>query len=149
VSANLETVRLVYFNGNGNAQYGTTALAPLGALAPNGLLVVGNPSVIDALPVGVPNLVVAGDFLQNGAPDGIAIMDACVRLDSLSYEGPMTAATATDCPGTYNLVEGTVLPTAVADPGNAVGSLNRTPNRSDTDNAATDWAFVTTPTPGV
>jgi hypothetical protein len=44
-----------------------------------------------------------------------------------------------------NFVEGT--PTPAADPG-AVGSLVRIPNGSDTDDAATDWLFTTTPTPG-
>jgi len=51
-------------------------------------------------------------------------------------------------PGTYNLVEGAVLPSSVADNNTTIASLIRQPNGTDTDNAATDWALSTTPTPG-
>lgn len=91
-------------------------------------------------------LVVSVDA-QNGAPDGVTLLDGDKQLlDALSYEGPITTATIEA--QTYNLVEGTALPTSVADSNTAAGSLARIPNGSDTNDAATDWAFTATITPG-
>jgi hypothetical protein len=84
---------------------------------------------------------------QNGAPDGVALIDADgALLDALSYEGAVTAALIGG--QTYDLVEGTVLPASVADSNTVAGSLARIPDGSDTDDAATDWAFTTVVTPG-
>jgi large repetitive protein len=84
---------------------------------------------------------------QNGAPDGVALIDASgALLDAFSYEGSITAAQIGG--QTYNLVEGTPLPAEVADSNTIDGSLSRLPNGTDTNNAATDWAFTTTKTPG-
>jgi len=91
-------------------------------------------------------LVVEADA-QNGAPDGVALLGAGgALLDALSYEGAIGAATIGGA--TYDLVEGTVLTTATADSNTTAGSLSRIPNGSDTDDAATDWAFTTTVTQG-
>lgn len=92
-------------------------------------------------------LVVAAEA-QNGAPDGVALIDTGDGdlLDALSYEGSITAATIDAV--TYSLVEGNALPAAVADSNTAVGSLSRIPNGGDTGDAATDWAFTGTVTPG-
>ncbi len=91
-------------------------------------------------------LVVSVDA-QNGAPDGVALLDGDKQLlDALSYEGSITAATIEA--QTYDLVEGTALPASVADSNTAAGSLARIPNGSDTNDAATDWAFTATTTPG-
>ena len=85
---------------------------------------------------------------QNGAPDGLALVDTSqdALLDALSYEGAIRSATI----GTkvFDLVEGTLLPVDVADSNTVDGTLARIPDGADTDNAATDWAFTTTPTPG-
>ena len=85
---------------------------------------------------------------QNGAPDGVALVDTAsgTLLDALSYEGAITAATIGS--SSLNLVEGTVLPASVADSNTVTGSLIRFPDGSDTNDAATDWRFTTTPTPG-
>ena len=84
---------------------------------------------------------------QNGAPDGVALIDAGGGLlDALSYEGAIEAATIGGA--TYNLVEGTLLPAATADSNTVAGSLSRIPNGSDTNDAATDWAFTATVTQG-
>ena len=48
----------------------------------------------------------------------------------------------------FDLVEGTVLPVDVADSNTVDGTLARIPDGTDTNNAATDWSFTTTPTPG-
>ena len=49
---------------------------------------------------------------------------------------------------TVSLVEGTVLPSTVADSNTVAGSLIRNPDGKDTDDAAADWAFTTTLTRG-
>ncbi|HWH72040.1 MAG TPA: hypothetical protein VNT26_21945, partial [Candidatus Sulfotelmatobacter sp.] len=88
--------------------------------------------------------------IQNGAPDAVALVNVGLRrvMDSLSYEGAMMAATINGLPGTCNLVEGTVLATAVQDSNTVTGSLIRYPDGVDTDNANSDWTFTLTPTPG-
>ncbi len=85
--------------------------------------------------------------LQNGAPDGLALVNLTTKtlIDALSYEGAITAATIDGT--TYNLVEGIVIDT-LADSNTVEGSLSRIPNGTDTDNTATDWAFTTTTTRG-
>jgi Lamin Tail Domain len=121
----LSNVDLVAVNGGDSAEYAREQLT--GTLAAGG------------------HLVVAIE-LQNGAPDGLALLDGTTLLDALSYEGAITAATIGG--QTYNLVEGTVLPTSVEDSNTAAGSLIRNPNGQDTNDAAADWAFTTTITRG-
>jgi hypothetical protein len=125
--ATLEGIALVFVNGGDSAEYDRAALT--GTLAAGAYLVVQK----DA---------------QNGAPDGVALVDTAsgALLDSLSYEGAISATTIAS--HTYSLVEGTVLPATVADTNTAEGSLIRSPDGHDADDAATDWAFTTTPTPG-
>jgi hypothetical protein len=85
---------------------------------------------------------------QNGSPDGVALIDTATGslLDALSYEGAITAAVIDD--QTYSLVEGTLLPADVADSNTTDGSLSRIPDGADTNDAASDWEFTTTKTPG-
>ncbi len=126
-AASLDGVALVLVNGGDGAEYGRKALG--------GTLAAGARLVIDVDP-------------QNGAPDGLALVDTGrgVLLDALSYEGAITAATI----GTtvFDLVEGTMLPVDVADSNTVDGVLARLPDGKDTDDAAADWAFTTTATPG-
>lgn len=125
-SADLTGVALVLVDGGTAAEYQRRALS--GTLAPGAYLVVA----VDP---------------QNGAPDGIALLGADgTLLDALSYEGSIEQATIGG--RFYDLVEGTALPTATADSNTVAGSLSRLPNGSDTDDAATDWAFTTTTTEG-
>ena len=125
--ADLAGIAIVFVDGADNAEYLRKSLT--------GTLAAGE------------YLVVPADA-QNGAPDGVALIDTADGdlLDALSYEGSITAATIDS--GTYNLVEGNPLPAAVADSNTAAGSLARIPNGADTNDAATDWAFTTTVTPG-
>jgi len=85
---------------------------------------------------------------QNGAPDGVALVDIATGelLDALSYEGEITEAVIGEA--TYSLVEGTALPASVADSNTVDGSLSRIPDGEDTNDAASDWVFTTTVTPG-
>lgn len=124
-AADLANVDLVAVNGGDSTDYDRVALT--GTLTPGA------------------HLDVAIE-LQNGAPDGLALLDGATLLDALSYEGGITAATIGG--QTYNLVEGTVLPTAVEDSNTVAGSLIRNPDGKDTNDAAADWAFTTTITRG-
>ena len=125
-SADLTGVALVLVDGGTGNEYLRRALT--GTLAAGAYLAVE----VDA---------------QNGAPDGVALIGAGGGLlDALSYEGAIEAATIGGA--TYNLVEGTLLPAATADSNTVAGSLSRIPNGSDTNDAATDWAFTATVTQG-
>ena len=123
----LDGLALVYVNGGDGAEYGRKALS--------GSLAAGEYLVVDV-------------ELQNGAPDGLAIVDAVAGtlVDALSYEGTITAATIGGA--TFNLVEGTALAATVADSNTVDGSLIRSPNGKDTNDAASDWVFTTTVTRG-
>ncbi len=92
-------------------------------------------------------LVVEADA-QNGAPDGIALWNTATLslVDALSYEGAIASATIDG--RTVSLVEGTALTASVADSNTVAGSLIRSPDGADTDNASADWAFTTTLTRG-
>lgn len=126
-AAMLEGIALVLVNGGDGAEYGRKALT--------GTLAAGAHLQIDVDP-------------QNGEPDGLALLDtaAGTLLDALSYEGAIAAATIAGA--TFDLVEGTMLPADVADSNTVDGTLARIPDGQDGNDAATDWAFTTTPTPG-
>jgi Lamin Tail Domain len=123
----LAGVALVLVDGTDSAEYDREALT--GTLDPGAYHVVA----IDP---------------QNGAPDGVALIDIDdgALLDALSYEGGITAALISGT--TYNLVEGTMLPATVVDSNSAAGSLSRIPDGADTNDAAADWVFTTTLTRG-
>jgi hypothetical protein len=126
-SASLEGIALVLVNGGDGAEYARAALT--GTLAAGAYLSIE----IEA---------------QNGAPDGVALVDTATKalLDALSYEGPITAATIDG--QSYSLVEGTVLDASVADSNTVDGSLARIPDGQDTNDANADWEFTSTKTPG-
>jgi cysteine-rich repeat protein len=143
---------LAFVNGANSQTYTTVDLAPAGTIMPGQYLVVGATSVVSTVPAGVL-IIDAGavtDYIQNGSPDGMALVNVTTQtlIDALSYEGAITMATGTGLTGAVNLVEGTVLPTSVADSNTVPGSLCRIPNGTDTNNAATDWKFCSASTPG-
>jgi trimeric autotransporter adhesin len=152
----LVDVQLVLVNGNGGAVYQTIDLTGLGlaaTIAPQQRLVLGPALVLDALPAGVLKIDTgwgnnANNAIQNGAPDGLALIDAAAHtlIDALSYEGSITAATIPGFAGPVSLVEGIALP-GTGDAGNGAASLCRSPDGTDTNNATTDWK-VCTLTPG-
>ena len=148
LTIDLSTLALVLVNGANNLEYARVSLASAGTITPGQYLVVKSSTV--SVPPGTLTILFPGatDQIQNGGPDGIALVDTASQqvLDALSYEGSITAAVITGFPGTYPLVEGTA--TSAVD-GNAItGSLSRFPNGTDTNDAATDWGFTTTLTPG-
>jgi hypothetical protein len=126
-AAALDDLALVLVNGGDGQEYDRVDLA--GSLAAGAFLVID----VEA---------------QNGAPDGVALIDTTTGalLDALSYEGAITVAVIDG--QTYNLVEGPMLPATVADSNTVDGSLSRIPDGQDTNNAASDWQFTTTKTPG-
>lgn len=148
-TASLANIELRLVNGANSAQYASHALAAAGSLAPGQYLVVRSPNVTVA-PGALVLTPFVSDAVQNGAPDGIALVDASsqIVIDALSYEGAMTAVTLTGWPAPISLVEGTVLPTNVADSTTVQQSLARLPNGSDSNNAAVDWAITPNVTPG-
>jgi hypothetical protein len=126
-AVDLSAFALVFVDGSDGDEYRRETFT--GSLAPGAFQVV--------------------DFdAQNGAPDGIAIVNTTSKalVDALSYEGEITAAVIDG--QTYNLVEGTALAATVADSNTVAGSLIRNPDGKDTNDAAADWAFTTTLTKG-
>jgi hypothetical protein len=125
--ADLEGLALVFVDGANGREYRRRALR--GALAAGAYRVIS----VDA---------------QNGAPDGVALYDTRYEgvMDALSYEGAIERAFIG--PFAHTLVEGNPLPASVADSNSVTGSLARIPNGNDTGDAASDWAFTTTVTPG-
>jgi hypothetical protein len=121
----LDGVAVVLVNGGDGLEYDRVALT--GALGAHNHL---------AIPVDA----------QNGAPDGVALVDTTngLLLDSLSYEGQINAAVIDG--ETYDLVEGE--PLEAADSNTVAGSLSRIPDGEDRNNAASDWTFTTTSTAG-
>ena len=126
-TADLGGLALVLVDGADGNEYQRVPLS--GAIPPGGYLVVP----VDA---------------QNGSPDGVALLDTVTdaMLDALSYEGAIERAFIGLW--AYDLVEGTPLPADVADSNIVGGSLARIPDGSDTDDAAADWRFTATATPG-
>ena len=142
----LDNLAVVLVNGGGNAEYARFALPAATSLAAGAYLVIHNNSV--TVPLGTVSINAIGDFMQNGPPDGVALINTVSNtlVDALSYEGSIAAAVITGFPGPVSLVEGTAF--AGADTNNDLNSLARSPNGSDTDNAVTDWILTTTITPG-
>jgi hypothetical protein len=147
---------VVLINGANNETYKTVALAEAGTLGAGEYLVIGSPTLVATVPSGTKTIEIgATNQIQNGPTEAVGIFDTSTSslIDALSYEGEMTAGEVviridgTDVSfGTFNFVEGT--PTDAEDSNAQEGSLSRTPNGTDTDDANTDWIFVATPTPG-
>jgi hypothetical protein len=142
------SVRLV--NGATSTEYATIDLGTLGSLAGGQYLVIAGPSV--TVPTAAKKLdpLWSQDQVQNGEPDGIALVDTVgpTLLDALSYEGGIPAATLTGFAAPVSLVEGTALAAGMADSNTVTATLCRKPNGADTNNAATDWKVCSTRTVG-
>ena len=140
---------LVLVNGSNNTPYATIKLDAAGTINPGQYLVVAPAAFVVQPGVLKVNTPAATDQIQNGAPDGVALVDIGngTLIDALSYEGAITTVTI-PMVGAVSLVEGTVLPMNVADSNTEEASLSRLPNGNDTNNAATDWKLSATPTPG-
>lgn len=151
-TVDLSNLSIYLVNGATNTTYTTISLAPAGALAAGEYLVIGTMAVQAVLPPNAKYIAFAlsQDNIQNGAPDGIALVNTATLtvLDSFSYEGAITAAVLPGFANPVNLVRGTALTASVADSNTVIGSLCRLPNGSRTNNDISDWIFCTMPTPG-
>lgn len=146
---NLSHYALAFINGANNLEYLRVDLN--GLIASGQYLVVASTNLTGIASGARVLYFSAGDNnIQNGAPDGLALINTGSRTiqDAFCYEGPMTAATINGFSGTRSLVEGTALPVGIADSNTVPGSLARLPDGTDHDNAAADWNFTSTPTPG-
>ncbi len=145
----LTNLVLVGVNGSNATEYLRIDLSQAGTtLAGGQYLVVGTSSVLSGVPSEALTILLplASNNLQNGAPDALGVLDLVsgALLDACSYEGAVHAG-AVHGVGPLDFVEGTLL--ALLDNGTGAASLARSPNGSDTDDAATDWALLT-PSPG-
>jgi hypothetical protein len=145
-TASLNGLALVLVNGRDGAEYRRIALA--GSLAAGAYLVVADAGVTVASGATVVRFPVAHDVIQNGEPDGVALIDTVglKLIDALSYEGEITQAQLDGFASTVSLVEGTA--TTAVDTNTDPGDLSRIPNGTDTGDADHDWAMVTGTTPG-
>jgi hypothetical protein len=143
----LKGLQLVLVNGANKTPYTTIALGPAGVLKPDGYLVVRRPGLAVAPGALTVDFALQVGNIQNGAPDGLAVVDTLTPalLDALSYEGPIVGATIPPLPP-VSLVEGQATP--VFDDGAVPGAMCRLPNGSDTNDALTDWTLCATVTPG-
>ncbi|MFT3693152.1 MAG: lamin tail domain-containing protein [Kofleriaceae bacterium] len=146
-TVNLTGKTLFLVNGANSEVYATIDLGSAGSLAPLSYLVIAGAGVTVPMTAKKIDPGWTTDKIQNGAPDGMALVDTTTMtvIDALSYEGSITAAQITGFGATtVNLVEGTA--TTAVDSG--AGALCRNPNGQDTDNAAADWQLCATLTPG-
>ena len=145
----LANKQLLLITGSDDTIYTTVNLGT-GTLAPGGYLVVAGANVSVGAPATKLDPGWTQDEVQNGAPDGIALIDNMTHtlIDAISYEGLMIMVNLPGFTGTSSLVEGVGLPTATADSNQTDGSLCRSPNGQDTNNASADWKFCGTKSPG-
>ena len=136
--------QLLLVNGANGSVYATINLT--GSIAANGFVVVAGASVTVPAPAVKIDPGWVSDKIQNGSPDGIALVDSTTHtvIDALSYEGAMTSVSLAGFGAPVSLVEGTVAPAADSA---SSGALCRRQNQ-DTNNAAADWMLCATSTPG-
>jgi len=142
--------QVILINGNNGDVYDTIDLGT-GTLAGNSYLVIAGANVSVTAPATKLDPGWTTDRVQNGAPDGVALIDnvAHTLIDALSYEGAMTMVDLPGFAAPVSLVEGTMLPVVSADSNTAEGSLCRSPNGQDTDDAAADWRVCAAPSAGL
>jgi hypothetical protein len=153
-SISLANFAVVLINGATNDAYpmatSTIDLSPAGSIPAFGYLVIAGANIAVSTPALKLDPGWTSDQVQNGSPDGVALVDTSTNtlIDALSYEGSITMAEVPGIANPVSLVEGTVLSSAIVDTNTAVGALCRSPNGKDTDSANADWRLCTTLTPG-
>jgi hypothetical protein len=134
-SIDLSTYSVLLVNGSNNTIYRTIPLPSVILAANDYFVICGNSSNTANCDMQITPMT---DWIQNGAPDGVALINGSVLSDALSYEGAITSF----APYGWSLVEGTLLPVSVADNNSTGGiGLSRIPNGLDSNNAATDWSI--------
>jgi hypothetical protein len=149
-TTSLAGLAVVLVNGATNTEYGTIDLSPLVSIGPGKYIVIAGASV--TVPTSAIKLdpVWTQDELQNGGPDGVAIVDTVKQavLDAISYEGSITAAAITGFSTPITLVEGQAIDSGLADSTTVTTTLCRNPNGQDTNDALTDWTLCNSRTIG-
>ena len=124
-AVNLAGYSAVFVNGSNGSVYRTVALPDVSLASGDYFVVCGNSSI-------VPNcdLDVSPDtnLIQNGAPDGLALMKDGTIIDAVSYEG--------DLSGDYT--EGTGVKPGDTNSIDYIG-ISRAPDGSDTDDNDADF----------
>ena len=147
--ADLTGHKLVFVNGSNNTVYRTVELGSAGVLPPAGFLVVASSAVAVADGGVVIRFAGPTNNIENGDPDGVALVSATALVDALSYEGGMTAVPLGTPYGTVTLV-----PPGGGDPdladsnAEASQSLARVQDGVDTGKDSDDWMVTMNPTPG-
>jgi hypothetical protein len=136
--------QLLLVNGATGLVYATINLT--GSIPAQGYLVVAGVNVTVPPPAIKLDPGWVTDKIQNGSPDGIALVDSVTKtlIDAVSYEGAMTSVSLPGFAVPVSLVEGTA---ATAADSASAGSLCRRANQ-DTNSAAADWMACATKTPG-
>jgi endonuclease I len=135
-AADLANVVLELWNGADGTIYKTIALSAAGpSLAPGAFLVVRSSTVVPAAGALSVVFAAAQDNLQNGAPDGLRLVQGATVLDGLSYEGVIPGVTEGALGGGTDNPAG---PQALA----------RSSSGTDTGDNDADFAPVGTLTPG-
>ena len=146
----LAGLQVALVNGATNGVYQLIDLQPLGSL-PAGKYLVIAPDTVTA-PAAALKLdpLWSQDQLQNGAPDGVALIDSVTKtvIDAIAYEGGITAASIPEFAAPVSLVEGTALDPLVADSNTATKTLCRKVNGVDTNNSNADWVLCNSRTIG-
>jgi hypothetical protein len=139
----LEGLWVVFVNGATSAEYNAAYLGEYETLPAHTYLLVGGAGV--DVPEGTYKIDPGWttDAIENGAPDGVAIIDdvTLTVLDALSYEGSITQASIIGFETTVSLVEGTPLDPSIHDSDTMAQTMCRFPDGTDTNNAATDWTL--------
>ena len=141
-AVSLANKKLLLVNGATGLVYATVNLS--GSIAAHGFVVVAGPNVVVPAPAVKLDPGWLTDKIQNGSPDGVALVEGTTLIDAVSYEGAMTAASLPGFAATVSLVEGTAMTAADSA---STASICRRQNQ-DTNNAAADWATCATKTPG-
>ncbi|MEQ9498560.1 MAG: lamin tail domain-containing protein [Deltaproteobacteria bacterium] len=139
-AVSLANLALVFVNGNTDAEYLRVDLSQAGSLEAGGYLVLGNATIASA------SFVLEDSTVQNGAPDGIALVNTQTQevIDAVSYEGRIESAALDGFGRSVELTSGTTL--SARDNGD--GSIARLPNGADSGDDDVDWGETATPTPG-
>lgn len=140
----LNGIDLVLINGSTNQEYDRINLS--GNLAAGQFAVIGQAAVLANLPQNVLSFN-SNAGIQNGSPDGMALVQNNTLIDALSYEGAITQAVITGFANPVNLVEGNA--TAATDDNAGDGAIIRFPDGNDTGDDATDFKLSVNVTPGL
>lgn len=135
---------LIFVNGANDTIYRDVDLGPAGSLLPGQFLVLHSEGVTpDAAALSL-EVLPPSNGIQNGDPDGLALVSATAVIDTLSYGGAINGVDLGVPYGTVSLTNGS----ALGDDDPLAGSLCRLADGQDSGDDDTDWTATTMVTPG-